>query len=57
MKGGGGIGIKMSWVEKNLKINNRGQDDYSGLECTRWIDQSHSALMFNNPFKMQLIFS
>ena len=54
---GGGIGIKMSWVEKNLKINNRGQDDYSGLECTRWIDQSHSALMFNNPFKMQLIFS
>ena len=28
---GGGVGIKMSWVEKNRKINNRG-DDYSGLE-------------------------
>ena len=24
----------MSWVEKNRKINNRGGDDYSGLEST-----------------------
>ena len=31
MGGGGGVGINMSWVEKNRKINNRG-DDYSGLE-------------------------
>ena len=31
--GGGWVGIKMSWVEKNPKINNRGEgDDYSGLE-------------------------
>ena len=28
-----GVGIKMSWVEKNQKINNQGErDDYSGLE-------------------------
>ena len=27
-----GVGIKMSWVEKNRKINNRGGDYYSGLE-------------------------
>ena len=29
-----GVGIKMSWVEKNLKINNLGGegDDYLGLE-------------------------
>ena len=30
------VGIMMSWVEKNRKINNRGRgtggDDYSGLE-------------------------
>ena len=26
-----GVGIKMSWVKKNRKINNRGRDDYSGL--------------------------
>ena len=25
----------MSWVETNRKINNRGGDDYSGLEITR----------------------
>ena len=24
----------MQWVEKNRKINNRGGDDYSGLEST-----------------------
>ena len=30
--GGGGDGIKMSWMEKNRKINNRGGDDYLGLE-------------------------
>ena len=31
---GGGVEIKMSWVEKNRKINNRngGGDDYSGIE-------------------------
>ena len=29
---GGGVGIKMSWVEKNLKINNWGGDDYLGLK-------------------------
>ena len=28
-----GVGIKMSWVEKYRKINNRG-DDYSRLEST-----------------------
>ena len=28
-----GVGRKMSWVEKNQKINNReGGDDYLGLE-------------------------
>ena len=27
--GGGGGG---AWVEKNRKVNNRGGDDYSGLE-------------------------
>ena len=27
-----GVGIKMSWVEKNREINNLGGDDYSGLE-------------------------
>ena len=27
-----GVGIKMSWVEKNRKINNREGNDYSGLE-------------------------
>ena len=26
----------MSWVEKNLKINNEELDDYSGLESTFW---------------------
>ena len=33
---GSGVGIKMSWVEKNRKTNNRGwgRDDYSGLEST-----------------------
>ena len=29
---GEGIGTKMSWVEKNRKINNQGGDDYSWLE-------------------------
>ena len=28
----GAVGIKMSWVEKNRKINNQGGDDYLGLE-------------------------
>ena len=28
--------IKMSWVEKNRKINNRRGDDYSGLESSMW---------------------
>ena len=30
----GGVGMKMSWVEKNQKMNNPGAsgDDYSGLE-------------------------
>ena len=27
-----GVGIKMSWVEKNRKINNPEEDDYSELE-------------------------
>ena len=31
----GEVGIKMSWVEKNRKINNRVGDDYSGLESIR----------------------
>ena len=33
-RGGRGVGIKMSWVEKNRKINIRvgGGGDYSGLE-------------------------
>ena len=34
-RGGGGeegVVIKMSWVEKNWKIDNLGGDDYSGLE-------------------------
>ena len=32
-EGGEGVGIKMSWVEKNQKITTRGEeDDYSGLE-------------------------
>ena len=31
----GEVGIKMSWVEKNRKINNRVADDYSGLESIR----------------------
>ena len=29
-----GVGIKMSWVEKNRKISDRG-DDYSGLESKK----------------------
>ena len=28
--------IKMSWVKKNRKINNRRGDDYSGLESSKW---------------------
>ena len=28
--GGGGIGIEMSWVEKNRKINNRGEGTIDG---------------------------
>ena len=33
-----GVGIKMFWVEKNRKINNRGSggDDYLGLESTKF---------------------
>ena len=31
---GGAVGIKMSWVEKNQKINNRVGSDYSGLESS-----------------------
>ena len=31
----GEVGLKMSWVEKNRKINNRVGDDYSGLESIR----------------------
>ena len=31
----GEVGIKMSWVEKNRKTNNRVGDDYSGLESIR----------------------
>ena len=27
-----GVGTKISWMEKNQKINNRGVDGYSGLE-------------------------
>ena len=27
---GGGIGIEMSWVEKNRKINNRGEGTIDG---------------------------
>ena len=30
--GGGGVVMKMSWVEKNWKIDNLGGDDYSALE-------------------------
>ena len=33
-RGEGGVGIKMSWVEKNRKIKNREEDDYSGLESS-----------------------
>ena len=40
--GGGGVGINMSGVEKNRKINNRG-DDYSGLESKERLSQSYKA--------------
>ena len=30
-----GVGINMSWVEKNRTINNRRGDDYSGLESNQ----------------------
>ena len=32
---GGGVGIKISWVEKYRKINNRGGGDYSRLESSK----------------------
>ena len=43
---GGGVGITMSWVEKYRKINNRGGDDYSGLE-------SNHTLKTNIPFALK----
>ena len=45
----GAVGIKMSWVEKNRKINNQGGDDYSGLESTLLI-------FFLKKWKLQFFF-
>ena len=49
-RGGRGVGIKMSWVEKNRKINIRvgggGGRDYSGLESR----QLQVKLELNNNF-------
>ena len=44
--GGGWVGIKMSWVEKNRKIKNREEDDYSGLESSLWHRESAVRALF-----------
>ena len=52
-----GVGIKMSWVEKNQKINNRGSggNDYSGLESKCIISVLFCKLMFKIKVKIKNI--
>ena len=53
------VGIKMSWLEKNRKINNREEeggerDDYSGLE-SMWVLEGVCAICANSPSQLKCL--